>query len=651
MKTINGRKSAETTDIPGHINEHQYRRYYPAILGLSLLLVIFLAVYVNLFLGIDIVYTHLFYIPIILAGIWYHRKAVYIALFLGALHIVLNYFYDGSFSYSPFLRAIVFVFIAYIIGTIAARKDLLYFILKKSEGDLRHMRDSLEQQVRERTLELSGINESLRNEIAERKKAEDSFRLTRFSIDKATYLIGRLNPDGSFNYVNDALCRASGFSHTELLSKSIWDILPDFTKETWPEHWSTLRETGSVHSESTLLTREGRAIPIEIVNNYIDYKGKTYDCIYIRDISERKRAENALKKSRAILARAQIIAHVGNWAWNLKTGQMQWSDELFRIFGYSPGDTIPSYDLLLSSVCPGDRELVSKTFQAAARDNILFNIDYRIVSRNGAIRYVNSVADKLARDPAGNPAWIYGITQDITNRKRAEAALHDAKEEAELYLDLMSHDINNLNQTGIGFLEMALDTPGLPDETKALISKPLEALESSTRLIKNVTRLQRAREGDFCTTRVNVCEVIREVLPKCSGVAGRDIRVDFHGCDCFVVANDLLTDVFSNIIGNAIKHSIGPLIIDINLEPVLEDDNAYCAVSVADNGPGIPDSLKRQLFVKFKRGTTKASGRGLGLYLVKMLVDGYGGRVWVEDRIPGDYTKGAKFVVMLPAVK
>ncbi len=641
----------ETMDITGHVNEHKYRRYYPAILGLSVVLVVFLAIYVNLILGIDIVYTHLFYIPIILAGIWYHRKAVYLALFLGILHIAVNYISDGSFTYSPFLRAIVFVIIAYIVGTIAARKDLLYGILKKSEKDLRQMRDSLEQQVRERTLELSGTNESLRNEIAERKKAEDSFRLARYSIDKATYLIGRLNPDGSFNYVNEALCKASGFSHEELLSKSVWDILSNRTKETWPEHWRTLKETGSIHSESTLLAREGRAIPVEIVNNYIDYVGKKYDCIYIRDISERKRAENALKKSRAILARAQSIAHVGNWAWDLKTGKMQWSDELFRIFGHSPGEIVPSYDLLLSSVCPGDRELISKTFQAAARDNILFNVDYRIVARGGAVRYVNSVADKLARDRAGNPAWIYGITQDITNRKRAEAALHKAKEEAELYLDLMSHDINNMNQTGIGFLEMALGTPGLPDEAKALISKPLEALESSTRLIKNVTRLQRAREGDICTTRVNVSEVIREVLPKCSSVAGRDIRVNFSGCDCYVMANDLLADVFSNIIGNAIKHSTGSLTIDIDVTLVLEDGNAYCAVSVADNGPGIPDSLKGRLFVRFQRGATKASGRGLGLYLVRMLVDDYQGRVWVEDRVPGDFSKGARFVVLLPAAK
>ena len=216
----------------------------------------------------------------------------------------------------------------------------------------------------------------------------------------------------------------------------------------------------------------------------------------------------------------------------------------------------------------------------------------------------------------------------------------------------MSHDINNMNQIGIGFLEMALGRPeGLKDEMRGLLTKPLEALESSTRLIKNVSKLQRAREGDLRITRVNVGEVVRELLPKCSTMAGRDIRVNYHGNDCFVMANELLTDVFSNIIGNAVKHSQGPLVIDIGVKKVREDSKDYCVISVEDNGPGIPDSLKERLFTRFQRGATKASGRGLGLYLVKTLVDDYHGRVWVEDRVPGDHKQGTRFVVRLLAAE
>ena len=76
----------------------------------------------------------------------------------------------------------------------------------------------------------------------------------------------------------------------------------------------------------------------------------------------------------------------------------------------------------------------------------------------------------------------------------------------------------------------------------------------------------------------------------------------------------------------------------------------YCRVMVEDDGPGIPDDFKASIFNRTLKGTQNVKGMGLGLYLVKSLVDSYGGRVWVEDRVSGDHTKGAKFVVMLPAV-
>ncbi|HEY3272513.1 MAG TPA: PAS domain S-box protein, partial [Methanocella sp.] len=578
-------------NIPVEANEGKYRKYYPIILGLSVIAVVFLAIYVNTFLGIDVVYSHLFYIPIILAGIWYHRKAVYLALSLGVLHIVLNYISDGTLTYNPILRAVIFVIIAYVIGTIATRKDYLYDSLRKSEHELRKMQATLEKQVEERTQELSEMNESLKKEIRERSKAEDSLAMARFSIDKAADFIAWINPDGSFHYVNDALCKATGYAREEMLAMKAWEIEPECPEDKWHGKWKVLKESGSCHIESKLRTKEGQIIPVMIMNNYLLFHGKEYNCAYIRDITKRKIAENALKKSQAILSRAQSLAHVGNWAWNLKTGQMQWSDEVYRIFGYSPGDIQPTEDLLLSSVYPDDREMVAKTFAVAVRDNMLFNIDHRIVARDGTTRYVNVVADKLARDTSGNPAWIYGIIQDITKRKLTEAALQDAKAQAELYLDLMSHDINNMNQVGIGFLEMALSKlGGLNDETKGLLTKPLEALESSTRLIKNVSKLQRAREGEMRTTKVNIDKVIRDLLPKCSSMAGRDIRVNYHGDVCYVMANELLSDVFSNIIGNAIKHSQGPLTINIDVKRVREEGNEYCLVSVEDNGPGIPDS-------------------------------------------------------------
>jgi PAS domain S-box-containing protein len=240
---------------------------------------------------------------------------------------------------------------------------------------------------------------------------------------------------------------------------------------------------------------------------------------------------------------------------------------------------------------------------------------------------------------------------DITERKHNEQELQETKSQAELYLDLMSHDINNMNQIGIGYLEMALETLKISDEEKALLIRSMDALKNSSKLIDNVRKLQRVRSNGVQVSAVKIGDILNEVVKECGSYPDREIHVNCCPPDCCdVLADDLLRDVFVNLVGNAVKHSTGPIVIDINVLKAFEDGKAYYKVIVDDNGPGIPDELKRKIFTRLKRTQSKAEGRGLGLYLVKTLVESYNGRIWVEDRVPGDQHKGSRFVVMLPAL-
>jgi signal transduction histidine kinase len=119
------------------------------------------------------------------------------------------------------------------------------------------------------------------------------------------------------------------------------------------------------------------------------------------------------------------------------------------------------------------------------------------------------------------------------------------------------------------------------------------------------------------------------------------------------VANELIDEIFINLVENSIKHSPPdkPLVIDIVQSEVCEDRKEYHRISVEDNGPGVPDEVKEKLFARFYRGTTKTRGKGLGLYLIKTLVEDFNGKVWVEDRVPGDHSKGTKFVIMIPVTE
>ncbi|HUL62913.1 MAG TPA: PAS domain S-box protein [Methanocella sp.] len=245
--------------------------------------------------------------------------------------------------------------------------------------------------------------------------------------------------------------------------------------------------------------------------------------------------------------------------------------------------------------------------------------------------------------------YYFVSARDVSGRERTEEALKEARDTAELYLDLMGHDINNMNQIVMGYLELLQQGLGADHRLAGLIPPAIEALDRSARIIGNVRKLQRMRAGSISLGPIDVADVLRQAIAGFAPPPGRDVRINYAANGPLAVpANELLGDVFANIIGNAIKHSSGPVTIDVRADRVLEGGRELCAVTIEDDGPGIPDPVKARLFSRFQRGDTKASGTGLGLFLARALVEGFRGRIRVEDRVPGDHTRGTRFVVTLP---
>jgi signal transduction histidine kinase len=238
-----------------------------------------------------------------------------------------------------------------------------------------------------------------------------------------------------------------------------------------------------------------------------------------------------------------------------------------------------------------------------------------------------------------------GQEQIVAARDQAE----EEKSRAELYVDIMGHDINNQNQVALTNLEFLEDEPAITAGGRKLLDAAINAIRGSAGIVDNVRKIQDITGGKLELENVDINELLKRCILEAPRPRGKEVRINYEEHPGIIVrATPLLKDLFCNLINNSVKHSGPEVTIDIDVQEKVENGRKDYVISISDNGPGIPDEVKPLLFRRFERGSTKAHGKGLGLYIVKMLAERFGGSVRVEDRVPGDYTKGAKFVVTLP---
>jgi signal transduction histidine kinase len=203
-------------------------------------------------------------------------------------------------------------------------------------------------------------------------------------------------------------------------------------------------------------------------------------------------------------------------------------------------------------------------------------------------------------------------------------------EEANLYLDIMSHDINNANTASIGYATLLIGM--LEGSEREFARKLLSSVQKSVEIIGNVSTIRRLHQESFHLQSIDLDHVIREEIQRFG-----ETTINYDGYAGRVIADDLLREVFTNLIGNSVKFG-SP---DVEITIFVEEKDDLVEVGVADNGPGIADEDKPEIFNRFRRGQSKRSGKGLGLYISRMLVEGYGGKIWAEDRVFGRLGEGA----------
>ncbi len=372
-----------------------------------------------------------------------------------------------------------------------------------------------------------------------------------------------------------------------------------------------------------------------------------------------KRTEQLAENAR-LLRHAQEIARLGHWQANLHTGALEWSDEIYRIFGRVRADYSPSISNFYACVHPEDVALVKESEQHAFVIDGRHSVDHRILRPDGEIRWVHEEA-QLTRDAHGEPWILTGTVQDITERKKAEETVIAARDEAERanrakseFLSRMSHELRTPLNAILGFGQLLEGDKNLtPNQTEG-VHEIVHAGRHLLEMINEILDLSRIEAGrvDLSLEAVELGPLINECMSMVKPIASQrriTLEAATNACGHHAVMADRvrLRQILINLLSNAVKynHDAGQVFIDCK-----ETTEGGIRLSVRDTGQGIqPESVTR-LFRPFERLESPYAGiegTGIGLALAKRLTEAMDGRIGVDSQ-PG---VGSTFWVDLPAAE
>ena len=258
-------------------------------------------------------------------------------------------------------------------------------------------------------------------DITELRQAEKELRASegrfRIFVDHATDAFFLLDDDWTILDVNRQACHGLGYSREELIGKhkSDFDVGLDGTSIQRLKQRSVAGE--AITFETRHRRKDGTSFPVEVRLNQFEQGGRRYLCL-VRDISERKRAEDALRRSEAYLAEAQRLSHTGTLAFNA-TAPVYWSEESYRIWGLDPLQGLPSRETVLQRIHPDDRERVDVETEEAVRQKRDFAFEFKIVLPDGTVKYIESTGHPLF-SADGELVEMVATHVDVTERKRAQ---------------------------------------------------------------------------------------------------------------------------------------------------------------------------------------------------------------------------------------
>jgi PAS domain S-box-containing protein len=354
-----------------------------------------------------------------------------------------------------------------------------------------------------------------------------------------------------------------------------------------------------------------------------------------RLLDESKDQQTKLKRSQRYLAEAQRLAQLGSWEWDIATGELLWSDETYRIYGYEPHSVDPSYEFFIGHLHPSDREAIKADIQRTIEQGIPFRNQHRIVRCDGEERIL-AAHGELERSDAGQALIMHGAVQDITDLVGAKEAAERASGAKSDFLAMMSHEFRTpLN--GIMGMATLLEGSGLEPIQLKRLAGIQSAAGRLARMVNGLLDFSSIEAGyvDLNVSRFSISEVFQDIVDEfaclaeskglCLGYSlGEGIPEQVKG------DRDRIIQILGNLVDNSIKYT--------------DDGEVFIRASsttegvifeVSDTGKGIPPEQAEKVFERFERGSSlpmPTEGTGLGLAISRELVALLGGELLLESK-------------------
>jgi PAS domain S-box-containing protein len=502
---------------------------------------------------------------------------------------------------------------------------------------------------------------TVREEIAAR--VAQSERQYRGLLEAAPDAIIVSDTEGKILLVNAETERLFGYERAELIGQPVDILVPQGARGRHSGHRASYaahprtRAMGEGRKLSGL-RKDGSELPVEISLSPTELPEGLLITTAIRDISARIESEKTLRLTEERHRMAVEVAEMGTWTMNLASGELTWSDEFARLYGFAPADS-PAREDIVSRIPADERARVGEAVKAAVEGRSAYDVEYRIMWPDGSIRWIAS-RGRLHRNAEGTPVDIQGVIMDVTERRQIEdlklqreaeqrraEALQRSNEELQQFAYIAAHDLQEPLRMVASYTQLLAQRykGRLDSDADDFIAFAVDGARRMQMLISDLLAYCRVETAGKEMLDVPSREAFAEALRNLEGaIAESDAQITCDPLPEVMADRTQLVQLFQNLIGNAIKYRTSER-PQIHVSARRGRPNEWI-FSIRDNGIGIDPKYSERIFLMFQRlhSRDEFSGTGIGLTLCKKIAERHGGRIWVEPNTG----PGSTFHVALP---